>query len=106
MWLPAVDQFAIAQEEGIELAPGQYGRRSMPIVVAKAKTATILNLPDSTHGQTEERVRFSLSHELGVVPTAAGHLRFALVGGNTIPSPTSAPGIRKRSKPTSSHRHC
>ena len=66
MWRLPVDPFAIVQEEGIELAPGQYGDRFDARIeyVARARTF-ILYYKTVAHGRTEGRVRFSLSHELG-----------------------------------------
>jgi len=66
MWRLPVDPFAIVREEGIELAPGQYGSKFDARIeyVARARTF-ILYYKSVTHGRTEGRVRFSLSHELG-----------------------------------------
>jgi hypothetical protein len=66
MWRLPVNPFAIVQEEGIELAPGQYGPRFDARIeyIARAKTF-ILYYKTVSHGRTAGRVRFSLSHELG-----------------------------------------
>ena len=64
MWRVPVDPFEIAREEGIELAPGDYGGRF---------DARIEYLPEmqkfvifySDFGRTAGRIRFSIAHELG-----------------------------------------
>jgi hypothetical protein len=66
MWRLPVNPETIAREEGIELAPGQYGEKFDARIefIASAKTF-ILYYRTAVHGRTEGRVRFSLAHELG-----------------------------------------
>jgi hypothetical protein len=66
MWRLPVDPFAIAREEGIELAPGRYGEGfDARIKYVRAESTFILFYKEPRHGPTEGRVRFSIGHELG-----------------------------------------
>src|SRR5947209_1032478 len=65
MWRLPVNPFAIVEEEGIELAPGQYGPKfDARIKFVRAENAFILFYRESRYGPTEGRVRFSIGHEL------------------------------------------
>lgn len=77
MWRLPVDPFAIVKEEGIELAPGDYGERfDARIKFVQAEKTFILFYRESRFGPTEGRVRFSIGHELGhfYIPRHRGHL--------------------------------
>lgn len=66
MWRLPVDPFAIAKEEGIELAPGKYGARfDARIEFIPAVEMFIIYFRTAAHNRTEGRVRFSVAHELG-----------------------------------------
>lgn len=66
MWRLPVDPFAIAKEEGIELAPGQYGAKfDARIKFVRSAKTFILFYKEACDGLTEGRVRFSIGHELG-----------------------------------------
>jgi len=66
MWRLPVDPFAIAKEEGIELAPGQYGAKfDARIKFVRTGKTFIIFYKEAGEGLTEGRVRFSLGHELG-----------------------------------------
>jgi hypothetical protein len=92
MWRLPVDPFAIAKEEGIELAPGEYGPKFDARIkfVQSAKTF-ILFYKEVCYGRTEGRVRFSIGHELGhyYLP----HHRNYLLDGH---SHNSVPDFRSR----------
>ena len=66
MWRVPVDPFAIAKEEGIELAPGRYGQgfdariEYLPMIKRFA-----IYYQESGPGRPDGRVRFSVAHELG-----------------------------------------
>lgn len=66
MWRLPVDPFSIAREEGIELAPGQYGSKFDGRIeyIPSVKTF-ILYYREPGPGRPEGRVRFSIGHELG-----------------------------------------
>lgn len=77
MWRLPVDPFAIAKEEGIELAPGEYGEKfDARIKFVQAEKTFILFYKEARYGLTEGRVRFSIGHELGhfYIPRHRGHL--------------------------------
>lgn len=77
MWRLPVDPFAIAKEEGIELAPGDYGEKfDARIKFVQAEKTFILFYREALYGLTEGRVRFSIGHELGhfYIPLHRGHL--------------------------------
>jgi hypothetical protein len=87
MWRLPVDPFAIAREEGIELAPGRYGARfDARIKFIRSAKTFILFYKDVAHGVTEGRMRFSVGHELGhyYIP----HHRAYLLGGHSHNSVT------------------
>jgi hypothetical protein len=66
MWRLPVNPLAIAKEEGIELAPGQYGAKfDARIKYVSAAKTFILFYKKAGDGLTEGRVRFSVGHELG-----------------------------------------
>jgi len=66
MWRLPVDPFAIVKEEGIEIAPGDYGEKfDARIKFVQAEKTFILFYRESRFGPTEGRVRFSIGHELG-----------------------------------------
>jgi Zn-dependent peptidase ImmA (M78 family) len=66
MWRLPVDPIAIAKQEGIELAPGQYGERfDARIKYVRAEKSFIIFYKEASFGPSEGRVRFSLGHELG-----------------------------------------
>ena len=66
MWRLPVNPYAIAKEEGIELAPGKYGERfDARIEYIRAAETFILYYRTALNDRTEGRVRFSLAHELG-----------------------------------------
>ena len=66
MWRLPINPYDIAKEEGIELAPGKYGRKFDARIEFIASVETfILYYRTALHGRTEGRVRFSLAHELG-----------------------------------------
>src|SRR5213592_4531651 len=66
MWRLPVDPFAIAKEEGIELAPGQYGAKfDARIKFVRSAKTFILFYKEACKALTEGRVRFSIGHELG-----------------------------------------
>jgi hypothetical protein len=77
LWRLPVDPFAIAKEEGVELAPGQYGQKfDARIKFVQAEKTFILFYREARYGLTEGRVRFSIGHELGhfYIPRHRGHL--------------------------------
>lgn len=77
MWRLPVDPFAIAQQEGIELAPGRYGDGfDARIKYVRSEGTFILFYKDVPYGPTDGRVRFSISHELGhyYLPHHRAHL--------------------------------
>jgi hypothetical protein len=77
MWRLPVDPFAIAKQEGIELAPGQYGEGfDARIKYVRSEEAFILFYREAQYGPTEGRVRFTLGHELGhyYIPHHRAHL--------------------------------
>jgi hypothetical protein len=87
MWRLPVDPFAIAREEGIELAPGRYGARfDARIKFVRSAKTFILFYKDVIHGVAEGRLRFSIGHELGhyYIP----HHRVYLLGGHSHNSVT------------------
>lgn len=64
MWQVPVDPFAIAAEEGIELAPGTYGAGfDARIEYLLSVKRFVIYYRES--GRTEGRIRFSVAHELG-----------------------------------------
>ncbi len=66
MWRLPVDPFAIAKEEGIELAPGRYGSKfDARIKFVRSANTFIIFYKMASDGLTEGRVRFSIGHELG-----------------------------------------
>src|ERR1700687_5426988 len=66
MWRLPVDPFAIVRQEGIELAPGEYGPKfDARIKFIPSEKAFMLFYRESKYGPTEGRVRFSIGHELG-----------------------------------------
>src|SRR5579884_2148430 len=66
MWRLPINPLAIAHEEGIELAPGQYGAKfDARIKFVRSHKTFILFYKESSYGPTEGRVRFSVGHELG-----------------------------------------
>ena len=66
IWKVPVDPLAIAKEEGIELAPGAYGRRfDARIEYLPAIRRFVIYYQEPGLGRTDGRVRFSLAHELG-----------------------------------------
>jgi hypothetical protein len=66
MWCLPVNPFAIAKEEGIELAPGRYGAKfDARIKFVRSAKTFILFYKEAGDGLTEGRVRFSIGHELG-----------------------------------------
>jgi hypothetical protein len=82
MWKVPVDPFQIAKEEGIELAPGNYGQGfDARIEFIPSFRKFILFYKSAGPGRTEGRVRFSLGHELAhyYIPT---HRDFLLRGEN------------------------
>ena len=82
MWRVPVDPYLIAKEEGIELAPGEYGQGFDARIefIPSAKTF-ILFFKSPGAGRTEGRVRFSLAHELGHYYIAS-HREYLLRGNN------------------------
>jgi hypothetical protein len=66
MWRLPVNPELIAKEEGIELAPGEYGEEFDARIeyIGSARTF-ILYYRTTAHDRTEGRVRFSQAHELG-----------------------------------------
>lgn len=77
MWRLPVDPFAIVRQEGIELAPGQYGERfDARIKYVRSERTFILFYKEARYGPTEGRVRFTLGHELGhyYIPRHRAHL--------------------------------
>lgn len=66
MWRVPVDPFAIAKEEGIELARGAYGRgfdariEYLPMI-----KRFVIYYQEPGPGRPDGRVRFSVAHELG-----------------------------------------
>lgn len=80
MWRIPVDPYLIAKEEGIELAPGEYGQGfDARIEFAPSAQRFILFFKSSGPGRTEGRVRFSLAHELGHYYLAS-HREYLLCG--------------------------
>ena len=82
MWRLPVNPYAIAKEEGIELAPGRYGEKfDARMEYVRSVDTFILYYRSAEHGRTEGRVRFSLAHELGhfYLP---GHRAYLLGGGS------------------------
>lgn len=76
-WRLPVDPFAIAKEEGIELAPGKYGEKfDARIKFIRSEKTFILFYKETQYGPTEGRVRFTLGHELGhyYIPHHRTHL--------------------------------
>lgn len=66
MWRVPVDPFAIAKEEGIELAPGLYGRHFDARIEYLCDVDTFaIFFQETGEGRPEGRVRFSIAHELG-----------------------------------------
>lgn len=66
MWRVPVDPFAIAKEEGIELAPGLYGRHfDARIEYLRDVDTFVIYFQEAEEGRPEGRVRFSIAHELG-----------------------------------------
>jgi IrrE N-terminal-like domain len=66
MWRLPVNPLAIAKQEGIELAPGQYGKKfDARIKFIRTAKTFILSYREACDGLTEGRVRFSVGHELG-----------------------------------------
>lgn len=64
MWRVPVDPFAIAKEEGIILAPGDYGDKfDARIEYLPAVNKFVIYYRES--GRSEGRIRFSIAHELG-----------------------------------------
>ena len=64
MWRVPVDPFAIAVEEGMELAPGTYGEGfDARIEYLTSVKRFVIYYRES--GRTEGRIRFSVAHELG-----------------------------------------
>src|SRR5271170_1096673 len=64
-WRLPVNPLVIAKEEGIELAPGEYGPKfDARIKFVRAQKTFILFFRETCHGLTEGRVRFSVGHEL------------------------------------------
>lgn len=77
MWRLPVNPLAIAKEEGIELAPGQYGEKfDARIKYIRSEKTFILFYREACYGPTEGRVRFSIGHELGhyYLPHHRGYL--------------------------------
>ena len=77
MWRLPIDPFAIAEQEGIELAPGRYGTKfDARIKFVRAEKTFILFYKEAQQGLTEGRVRFSIGHELGhfYIPHHRAHL--------------------------------
>jgi hypothetical protein len=77
MWRLPVDPFAIAEQEGIELAPGRYGEKfDARIKFVRSEKTFILFYKEAQYGPTEGRVRFSIGHELGhfYIPGHRAHL--------------------------------
>jgi hypothetical protein len=77
MWRVPVDPFAIAKQEGIELAPGEYGEKfDARIKFVRSEKTFILFYKEARFGPPEGRVRFSIGHELGhfYIPWHRGHL--------------------------------
>lgn len=65
-WKVPVDPFDIAKDEGIELAPGTYGKgfdARIEYLPAVKRFVIYYRLPGP--GRPEGRVRFSIGHELG-----------------------------------------
>jgi Zn-dependent peptidase ImmA (M78 family) len=64
MWKIPINPFAIAREEGIDLAPGDYGEKfdARLEYLPSVKTFVIYYRES---GRTEGRIRFSIAHELG-----------------------------------------
>jgi IrrE N-terminal-like domain len=82
MWKVPVDPFLIAKEEGIELAPGEYGQGfDARIEYIPAVGKFILFFKSPGPGRTEGRVRFSIAHELGHYYIGA-HREYLLRGEN------------------------
>lgn len=78
--VPPVDVCAIAQEEGIELAPGGYGESFCGrIEFHRGFGKFILFHPELSGAPSPGRVRFSISHELGHY--FLDHHREALIAG-------------------------
>ncbi len=66
MWKLPVDPFAVAKEEGIELAPGNYGHGfDARIEYLPMFKRFVVYYREPGPGRTMGRVRFSLAHELG-----------------------------------------
>ena len=66
MWRLPVNPLAIAKEEGIELAPGRYGKKfDARISFIRSANTFILFYKEAGYGPTDGRVRFSIGHELG-----------------------------------------
>ena len=63
---PPVDLMAIAKEEGILLAPGNYGDEfDGRIEFHRGPGRFILFYPERRLGRSQRRIRFSVAHELG-----------------------------------------
>jgi hypothetical protein len=64
--MPPVDVLHIAQEEGIILAPGNYGEEfDGRIEFHPRKNKFILFYPGNNKNRSNTRIRFSVTHELG-----------------------------------------
>jgi hypothetical protein len=64
--MPPIDVFHIAKEEGILLAPGNYGEEfDGRIEFHPRKNKFILFYPGNTKNRSIARIRFSVAHELG-----------------------------------------
>ena len=64
MWKIPVDPFAIAKEEGIELAPGEYGENfDARIEFIPSVKKFVIYFRET--GRTAGRIRFSIAHEIG-----------------------------------------
>ena len=62
---PPIDVLTIAREEGILLAPGDYGEKfDGQIEYHRKKGKFILFYPGPNTSHTQSRVRFSVAHEL------------------------------------------
>ena len=64
--LPPVDVIQIAKEEGILLAPGNYGEEfDGRIEYHRQQGKFIIFYPENTRNYPDSRTRFSIAHELG-----------------------------------------
>ncbi len=66
LWRVPADPFAVVRQEGIELAPGNYGSRfDARIEYLRDVDTFVLYYRQAEPGRTDGRVRFSIAHELG-----------------------------------------